>query len=171
VLPTAPWWRTRLRAIKSRPTDPVSFALAEGDRVARFPRVRGWSAEDTARRAVAEHRAWLRGEPGPWAASVSSNGRGGALAMLLTAARAGLLLESLDEGEPELPLTVTETARRVAGRSAEADSAAEEALYRYRRFALRREQPPAAAVSAMRRLVLELPAYREPAAVGARSAA
>ena len=57
--PGHPLERTRQRAIKCPASDPASFALAEGSRIARFPNVRGWSAADTARRAVAEHRARL----------------------------------------------------------------------------------------------------------------
>ena len=40
-------------------TDPVSFALARGALVANFPNVPGFSIQDTARRALAEHAAWL----------------------------------------------------------------------------------------------------------------
>jgi hypothetical protein len=162
VLPATRWSRTRLRAVKCPATDPVSFALAEGKRVARFPKVRGWSADDTAQRAVAEHRAWLLTELGSWTGNGSSDEGGHVLAMLFTAARAGLLLDSIREGNPELPLTVTETARRIATRSSATRAAADEALERYREFALRRTRPPAGTVSAMRKLVLELPAYAKP---------
>ena len=80
VMPAPTVAASRLRAVKCRVTDPVVFALAEGSRVARFPNVRGWSAEDTARRAVTEART----EP--------------------EAARARTFLESLREGSPELEL-------------------------------------------------------------------
>jgi predicted nucleotidyltransferase len=146
-------WGTQLRAVKCSVTDPVSFALADGIPVARFPNVAGWSAHDTARRAVAEHRAWLRVEP---------DAEGSTLAMLLTAARAGLFLDSVEDGgAPELPLTVTETARRLAARSAGAQTVAEEGLERYREFAVDRTRPPAGTLAAMRKLVLALPAYAE----------
>jgi predicted nucleotidyltransferase len=164
LLPAAPWWRSRLRAVKCAVTDPASFALADGDRVARFPNVRGWSAHDTARRAVAEHLAWLRGEPGSWAGPESPGGDGHALAMLLSAARAAVFLESIRDGGPELPLTVAETVRCVAMRSSAARTVAEEALERYREFALCRREPPATTVSAMRRVVLDLPSYGASAA-------
>jgi predicted nucleotidyltransferase len=159
ILPGPLWLRTRLRAIQCPVTDPVSFALADGIRVARFPEVSGWSAEDTARCAVAEHRAWLQ------AGRRSREGRGPVeavgleLGRLLTAARAALFQQSIGEGEAELSLTVTETARVLAARSAAARPVIEEALGSYREFALSRRPPPAATVSATRRLVLELPTY------------
>jgi hypothetical protein len=79
--------------------------------------------------------------------------------MLFTGARAALFLESVADGAPELPLTVTETARRLSSRSSVAAGVAEEALERYREFALRRRHPPAATVSALRKEVAGLPAY------------
>jgi hypothetical protein len=159
LLPAGPWWRTRLRAIQCPVTDPVSFALTRGEPVARFANARGWSARDTARRAVAEHDAWLRGQPGNWTIRTSIDGAGGELGMLFTAVRAVLFLESIAESEPQLPLTVAETARSIATRSPAEATLAEEALGRYRDFALRRVQPPAVLVAAMRRLVREMSAY------------
>jgi hypothetical protein len=161
LLPAGPWWRTRLRAIQCPVTDPVSFALAQGHSVARFPEVGGWSARDTARRAVAEHHAWLHGDLGGWAVRTSVHGGGGELGMLFTAARAALFLEGVAGGEPQLPLTVAETARRIAAGSPPATTIAEEALERYRDFALRRVRPPAVLVRAMRQLVRQLPAYAQ----------
>jgi hypothetical protein len=90
VFPAVLRSRTRLRAIQCALTDPGSFALAAGAPVARFPDVPGWSAADTARRAVAEHRVRL-GTPGVG---------GEALAVLLSAARAALFQESLEAGDP-----------------------------------------------------------------------
>ena len=105
VRPATPLRRSRMRAIHCPPTDPASFALARGADTAAFPRLRGWSAEDYARRAVAEHAAWVgRGEPARPAG------------MLLVAARAALFSESLDEGRPELVLTLNETRRRLDDR-------------------------------------------------------
>lgn len=46
IRPGSPYLRTRMRAIQCRATDPVSFALAEGESVARFPNLPGWSAAD-----------------------------------------------------------------------------------------------------------------------------
>ena len=153
VLPGTPLWRNRLRAVQCPVTDPVSFALVEGRRVAAFPQVCGWSAEDSARRAVAEHRAPLL--------VASENTRGRALGRLFTGARAALFLESIRGGNPELPLTVLETARRLCERSSSARVVAEDAVERYREFALRGVQPPEGTVSAMQRLVLCLPAYAD----------
>ena len=151
-------FRTRMRAIKSSVVDPVSFALVEGRAVAAFPDVPGWSAQDTARRAVAEHLAWLRAAP-TVVAGPPGEAEGSKLATLLGAARAALFLESLQGGDPELPLTITETARRLAERSAKARTVAQEALGHYREFAARRTPPPATTLAAMRDLVSELPAY------------
>ncbi len=79
--------------------------------------------------------------------------------MLLSAARAALFLQSVQDGDPELPLTVTETARRLAARSEPARTVAEDGLGHYREFAAHHTPPPAATLAAMRALVAELPAY------------
>ena len=63
LLPGLEFGPTRLRAIQCRVTDPVSFALLDGDTSAPFPEVAGWSIGDMARRAVTEHAARLRGGP------------------------------------------------------------------------------------------------------------
>lgn len=85
--------RTRpvLRSAKCSAADPVPFALLAGESEARFSELRGFSAAEAARRAVAEHRAWLGG---------GGSGRDG----LLSAARAGLFARSLADGQPELAL-------------------------------------------------------------------
>jgi len=57
IRPGSPYLRTRMRAIQCAATDPVSFALADGKSVARFPNLAGWSAADMAARAVAAPRA------------------------------------------------------------------------------------------------------------------
>ena len=57
IRPGSPYLRTRMRAIQCRATDPVSFALAGGESVARFPNLPGWSAADVADRAVTSARA------------------------------------------------------------------------------------------------------------------
>ncbi len=104
VLPAQPHRRNLLRAVQSPLTDPVSFALLKGSPVARFPRAAGWSIGETARRAVAEHRALL--------------GAGGeSPGLLFSAARAGLLLESLETSEPELALTAAAVARSLGAES------------------------------------------------------
>jgi hypothetical protein len=161
LLPAGPWWRTRLRAVQCRATDPVSFALTDGEAVASFPAVRGWSAEDTARRAVAEHRAWLAREPPGRVVSAAPGSGGHALGRLLTGARAALFLDTVREGEPELAVTVAEAARRIGERFPGARTVADEALGRYRQFARDRTPPPAATVSATRKLVASLPGYGE----------
>jgi hypothetical protein len=81
--------------------------------------------------------------------------------MLLTAARAALFHESVAGGSPELAVTVTEAARRLGDRSRAARAVADEALGRYREFAIGGVEPPAGAVSAMGDLVRRLPAYAE----------
>jgi predicted nucleotidyltransferase len=150
VFPSARRSRTRLRAVQCPATDPVSFALAAGRRVASFPTASGWSARDCARRAVAERGAWLR---------CSHETDGEALGHVLSAARAALFLEEPDE----LALTVTEAARRLGVRSAGARTVAEEALGRYRDWAVHRNPPPPAVVAAARDLVLGLDAFRDSA--------
>ena len=150
--------RTSLRAVKSVATDPVSFALL-GDRLeAAFPNVAGWSARDTAARAVAEYRAWLASAPRRGIA----DSEGAELAMLLSAARGAIFAESLESGGiPELPVTVTETVRQLAMRSTAARTVAEQGLDSYRQFAVHRTPPAAGALAAVRELVSQLPAYRE----------
>ena len=53
------WGHGRLRVLQCGASDPVSAGLLDGRAHAAFPEVPGWSARDWARRAVAEHRAWL----------------------------------------------------------------------------------------------------------------
>ncbi len=146
VLPGVAYERTQLRAVKCPVTDPVPFALAEGGEIATFPDVRGWSAMDTARRAVAEHRTWLR--------EGSAYREGPELGRLLTAARAGLFLQSIADDDPELCVTATATAQRLSTR------VADEALEAYRAFDLRQVEPHAGTVAALRRVVEALPSYR-----------
>jgi hypothetical protein len=110
VLPAQPHHRTLMRAVQSPLTDPVSFAVLDGSPVARFSRAAGWSIEETATRAVAEHRAWLQAG-GIGATSAETMG------LLFAAARAGLLQESIDSGEPELALTAAAVVRSLGGRS------------------------------------------------------
>jgi hypothetical protein len=156
ILPTAMRARSEMRAIQSPATDPISFALLRGDRVARFPNPRGWSVEDTARRAVAEHRARLEVVPRSHAPGERD---GEALGVLLTAARAALLWETIDQGAPQLPVTATETVRRLADRSTTTRTVAEVALEHYRAFVVEDRPPPPATISELRRVVRELPAF------------
>jgi hypothetical protein len=162
-------WRTEMRALGCALSDPVSFAVADGRETAAFPNVAGWSAQDWARRAVAEHRAWLEAPPAPVPGLRPEYASAGILAMLLTAARAALFHESVcADAAPELPLTLEETVRRLAQRSARDTAAAEDALGAYRDFAPPgRIAPPQATVDALRTAVERMPAYldslRDPA--------
>ena len=122
ILPVRTFPHGRLRTLKCRVSDPILFALVEGKRVAAFPRVSGFSAEHLARRAVAEHAARLRA------------GADHSLETLWRAARAALFLESIEDGDPELAITASETARRLGA-------------------------APDSARDALRRHVLDLPAY------------
>ena len=145
VLPARPIPRSRLRGLKSRTTDPVSFALLDGAPAARFPRVRGWSAADLAKRAVNEHRAWLRTRRVPARPWMPPPPISQPLALLLTAARAALLARSVAAGEPELIVGPAELGRRLG-------AAGEEAVGAY----LSGEAPPAAVAAALERQVAAL---------------
>src|SRR4029079_16223372 len=112
-MPTTNSERGILRAVQCEPIDPVSIALTDGRAVARFPELAGWSALNCARRAVAEHRAWLSASGGAypppgWVGmqSACSEPSMRTMGLLFTAARAALFLESIDEGRPELAVTV-----------------------------------------------------------------
>jgi hypothetical protein len=160
VLPTASGGRAKLRCIQCALTDPVSLALVAGETHAVFPNVAGWSARDWARRAVAEHRAWLE-TPGrcstgghEWLAppmpSTAIDGR--TLAMLLTAARAGLFQESLERGSATLLLTVAAIAQRLG-------PIADETVGSYSDWRARGSTPAAGTVERLRAAVRALPAY------------
>jgi hypothetical protein len=73
------------------------------------------------------------------------------LAALLSAARAALFLESIEQGEPELAVTIEAAAQRLAQRAA----VAEEAFEYYRAYALDRAHPPPAVIAALRDVVME----------------
>ncbi len=101
------------RALACEATDPVSAALAAGREAASFPNVRGWSATDTATRAVAEHAAWLRSRsplPGDAEDGVVRRRLAGAL----SAARAALFHETLVAGDPMLPVTLAAVAQALS---------------------------------------------------------
>ena len=152
--PTAIGGRGRLRSIQCEPTDPVSFALLRGEPTARFPNAPGWSIDDVARRAVAEHREWLLGErPGA---------DGLAFGRLIKAARAGLLAETSANGEPELALTAGAALDFLAARRPTAAEVAAEADAAYRRFAVTWSPPSETLARALRDTVLTLPAYANP---------
>jgi hypothetical protein len=150
-----------MRTVHCQPTDPVSFALIAGAQFARFPNVPGWSIADTARRAVAEHAAWL---------AVDARERSGTvLGRLAIAARAGLLQESVGEAEPELALTIDATLESLAERTPSAAPVAAAAREAYHRFAEDRAEPPATLTAALRRTVLALPAYVSAEPISARA--
>ena len=154
VLPSVDLWRRgMLRAVVSPLSDPVSTALARGQTSARFPELRGWSVGDWARRAVAEHRGWLAGtsEAAPLRA----------LWMVFSAARAGLLLESVESGEPNLPLTVQATADRLADLVPERAPAIERAVESYLELRTGEGAMPPRVLGDLEEAVRKLPAYRE----------
>jgi predicted nucleotidyltransferase len=164
VLPTlGAWDRAWLRAVQCQPTDPVSFALVEGSGIARFPNVRGWCAEDWARRSVAEHRAWLTQAGASlhypeWPPRDAAAPSLRAMAKLFTAARAGLFSDSLELGDPELRLTVRAVAERLA-ESRGARTVADLAVEAYAAGLATGSPPSADVVAALRKLVMALPAY------------
>lgn len=149
-----------LRAVQCEATDPVSFALARGDRTARFPEAPGLSAADTAARALMEHRAWLGADDPSPAAWMTAQHRTTTpdiqtLGWLLSAVRAALFAASVEAGEPELCLTMAAAAEAVG---------AEDAWAAYADCRRDHLDPPEAVVLAMRERVLSLPAYAfEPA--------
>jgi hypothetical protein len=170
LLPIVELWRQGfLRCLQAPFSDPVSFALLSGSGTAHFAGVSGWSAWDWARRAVAEHAAWLRrgsseiGEPTEreWIDGASEGEEQStlSLAKLLTAARAALFLRSLERGEPELALTVEATVRALAESGDDRGGAAAGAAEAYRVARLGDGPPGEEIVEAMRGLVLALPAY------------
>lgn len=143
----------RLRAVQCRATDPVSFALLEGERRARFPEVSGWSAGDWARRSVAEHRAWLDAVPDSLEAPP--------LARPLGAARAALFSASVEEGAPRLPLTVAAAMRGLADRAPGARGVAEAAVGEYRDWRTEGRAPDPAVARALLDVVRRLDAYSD----------
>jgi hypothetical protein len=142
-------WRS---TVQCRVTDPVSFALAGGSIEAEFSGLHGWRAEDTAQRAVIEHRAWLEAPAGSWRGSLADGG-GRALEVLLTAARASLFRSSLESGEPELCLTVEEVTRRLSA------PVAEDALAAYRELVSTGAGPTDSLLAALQEAVQALPDY------------
>ena len=146
ILPGVPFLRSRMRALQSQVTDPVSFALRRGEAVATFSGVPGFTAAEVAGRAVAEQAAWLT------VPATDAN----ALGALFCAARAALFADSLEAGEPVLTLTVADTARRLAECSDGAQAIAEEAAGA---FAERAGVRAPATVEALRGLVAGLPAF------------
>jgi glycosyltransferase involved in cell wall biosynthesis/predicted nucleotidyltransferase len=158
LLPTLFWLRGTARAVQCESTDPVSMALIEGARVARFPNLAGWSARDSARRATAAHRAWLGTWPGEEAAMVNPLH---ALGMLFTAARGALFLESVEKSSPELPLTVAAVARCLEQRGSNAGNVAGEAFESFRAGRECRARLPNGLITAFERVVRDLPGFHD----------
>jgi hypothetical protein len=154
VLASIRWPRTHLRAVHCPLDDPVSFALLAGESLARYPAVLGWSAEDTARRAVAEHGAWLE-HP-----DVASSG-GEALGMLVSAARAALFSESTRECAPRLPLTVAATLRSMRTRASSGSTTLDELDAAYASWRTAGTTPASALIRALRNVVLHMEAYAD----------
>lgn len=149
VFPTArtglwPLARTGLRAVQCPSSDPVSFALIEGHRVAEFPELAGWSARERAERGVLEHQAWLaadeRSEP-------DARRR---LGMLFSAARAAQFARSVAAGDARLTLCPAAT---VAGYEGPARMSAEAAYEEYETSRARRRPPTPAVAAPFRRVV------------------
>ena len=168
VMPTLDSERGTLRAVQCLPSDPVSFALADGQRVARFPELAGWSAMHCARRAVAEHRGWLEatdwtypphGWVGVQSAGTSPHTR--TLGLLFTAARAALFLESVNDGRPELAVTVAGVADSLIARDSTCTDVVSSALDHYRSSRADKldhcDDPRS--VAAMLEVVRNLPSY------------
>jgi Nucleotidyltransferase domain len=161
------WGYGRLRLVQCRASDPVSATLLNGTDHAAFPELPGWSARDGARRAVAEHRAWLIAAPnspqgphkwmGPRPASVSTGSA--TLGLLLSAARSAVFLESIEEGSPTLPVRLSDVPAALAARDPGLGDDAAEAFAAL--DASRRElvSPPPGLVEHFRVRVESLPAY------------
>jgi hypothetical protein len=95
-------------------------------------------------------------------ANLDSDGQLGpdALAMLFTASRAALLLETLEDGAPELPLTVAAVAAELGRREPNAREMFRAASGSYLAFRSSATAPPRATVAALARHVTGLAAYR-----------
>ena len=166
IMPTTNPERGMLRAVQCQPTDPVSMALADGRTIARFPELAGWSALHCARRAVAEHRAWLAASgavypPHGWVGiqSASSEPTIRTMGLLFSAARAALFLESIVEGRPELAVTVTGVADCLVARDSSCGDVVQTALQDYRAWRTAGASPNPVSVAAMLDVVLNLSAY------------
>jgi hypothetical protein len=79
--------------------------------------------------------------------------------MLVSAVRAALFMESLNVGEPQIPLTIAATLEALAVRSESERGTAEAAAEAYADYAALRRAPSAGTVRALDRVVRRLPAY------------
>ena len=158
-----------LRAVQCPASDPVSFALLGGRSCAAFPNEAGWSASDSARRAVGEHRAWLGASPpgpGPllpdWmkAQARTTAADSATIDRLLSAARAALFAQSLDSGQPSLPLTMDAAATALDFRTGSECDVAARALEHLVACRAREVRPDPRIIAALREQVLGLDVYR-----------
>jgi endoglucanase len=161
------WGRGALRTVQCRASDPVSAALLDGRAKAAFPERRGWSANDWARRAAAEHRGWLLGGRShtrspqgwvgarPWSVAASP----ATLGLLLSAARSALFLESIEEGSPELPVTFTDVAAALGARDPGIGADAFEACAVLEEGRREQRSPQPELVERLRRDVRSFPPY------------
>lgn len=170
VMPTLSSERGMLRAVQCQPTDPVSIALADGHNVARFPELAGWSALHCARRAVAEHRAWLAAEdwtypPHGWVGIQRgcSEPTPRTMGLLFTSARAALFLESIAEGRPELAVTLAGVADQLIAREPSRSDVVFSALHDFLASRTAGSENPCA-VGGMLDVVRNLSAYAAPPA-------
>ncbi len=83
------------------------------------------------------------------------------LATLLSCARASLLLESLEAGSPQLPLTLRATASSASATDIRSSrDVAEESWGSYAAWRKTDVEPPATLPEHLREAVVQLPAYR-----------
>jgi hypothetical protein len=161
VLPTTnPHAEAILRAVQCPVSDPVTHALLTGQRAATFPELRGWSARHVARRAVAEHAAWLQqpaSSPRPYS-RVDLPQPVSALARLLTAARAAVFAESMTREEPTLAVTVAAT--RSLAQDEQLVQAIDRARIALQAWHRERRPCPRSTVSELHRAVVNLGPYR-----------
>jgi hypothetical protein len=144
--------RQQLRGVQCAATDPVSFALVSGERIARFPNMRGLSVQHTVQRAVREHRVWLTELDTAPPLTFEVLGR------MITAARAALAWESLHDAKPALTLTVDATLEGLAERALAIAQQARESYGRLRPKS--RERAPGLAAE-LHEVLLALPAYAD----------
>jgi hypothetical protein len=164
-----PWRRGRLRLVQCRASDPVSAALLDGSAHAVFPAVSGWSVHDWARRAVAEHRAWLfagrNQSPGPWwigempARHASHRATPATLGLLLSAVRCAVFLDSVEEGRPSLPLRFTDLPPALAAEDPRLGADVAEACAALGDSRREGRPPPPELMRHLRRRVESLPVY------------
>ncbi|MBI1355981.1 MAG: hypothetical protein GC160_16695 [Acidobacteria bacterium] len=137
------------RAAQSAATDPVSFALLAGHRVARFPELPGWAIGHAASRSVAEFAHWFE--------TAHTNEPLLRLGVLFSAARAALLWESLEAGAPELAVTLEAIAESLG-------PSAQTALEIYRDRRITGSNLQGKDLRSFERAVRSLRAYRRPSA-------